>query len=82
MNIILIFLELDTCKLPALVGECHNYIDRWYFNSLEGRCKKFYYGGCGGNDNNFITEYACENKCISSGHPITPTPQLFSKGVC
>ncbi|XP_025408017.1 papilin isoform X2 [Sipha flava] len=74
--------ELDTCKLPALVGECHNYVNRWYFNSLEGRCRQFYYGGCAGNENNFVSEYACESKCIDSGRTTTLSPPQFSKDIC
>ncbi|XP_027848870.1 papilin isoform X1 [Aphis gossypii] len=74
--------KLDTCKLPALVGECHDYVNRWYFNSLDGRCKQFYYGGCGGNENNFETEYSCENKCIDSSRITTLAPPQFSKDKC
>ncbi|XP_022174083.1 papilin isoform X3 [Myzus persicae] len=74
--------KLDTCKLPALVGECHDYVNRWYFNSLDGRCRQFYYGGCGGNENNFETEYSCENKCIDSGRITTLAPPQFSKDKC
>jgi len=73
--------EIDTCKLPALVGECHDYVNRWYFNSLDGRCRQFYYGGCGGNENNFETEYSCENKCIDSGRITTLAPPQFSIGM-
>ncbi|XP_026818119.1 papilin isoform X3 [Rhopalosiphum maidis] len=74
--------KLDTCKLPALVGECHDYVNRWYFNSLDGRCKQFYYGGCGGNENNFETQYSCENKCIDSSRITTLAPPQFSKDKC
>jgi len=48
---------------------------------LDGRCKQFYYGGCGGNENNFETEYSCENKCIDSGRVTTLAPPQFSKGI-
>ncbi|XP_060846635.1 papilin isoform X4 [Rhopalosiphum padi] len=78
----LLIKELDTCKLPALVGECHDYVNRWYFNSLDGRCKQFYYGGCGGNENNFESQYSCENKCIDSGRITTLAPPQFSKDKC
>jgi len=79
MNFI-IFSELDTCKLPALVGECRNYVNRWYFNSLEGRCRQFYYGGCGGNENNFASEHECEGRCIDSDRQTTTASPEFSRG--
>ncbi|XP_014217269.1 papilin isoform X2 [Copidosoma floridanum] len=56
-------IEQDMCLLPALLGECHNYTQRWYFDSYEQRCRQFYYGGCGGNTNNFHTESECQNRC-------------------
>ncbi|XP_031784533.1 papilin isoform X3 [Nasonia vitripennis] len=65
-------IEQDICLLPALLGECHNYTQRWYFDSYEQRCRQFYYGGCGGNDNNFQTEHDCQNRC--EGPVSTPTP--------
>ncbi|XP_050439361.1 papilin isoform X2 [Adelges cooleyi] len=75
--------ELDTCKLPALVGECHNYTSRWYFDALEERCRQFYYGGCGGNENNFVSEYACERQCTGSSSRLTTLPPAgFSKDKC
>ncbi|XP_011062335.1 PREDICTED: papilin [Acromyrmex echinatior] len=58
-------IEQDICLLPALLGECHNYTQRWYYDSYEQHCRQFYYGGCGGNENNFITEHDCINRCVA-----------------
>lgn len=66
-------LERDTCILPALAGECHNYVERWYYNTNEKRCRPFYYGGCGGNDNNFANQEACLHRCEKP--QTTPAPQ-------
>ncbi|XP_050528636.1 papilin isoform X2 [Daktulosphaira vitifoliae] len=74
--------ELDTCKLPALVGECHNYTSRWYYDSLEERCRQFYYGGCGGNENNFASEYDCDRHCAGGNRFTTLAPARFSKEKC
>ncbi|XP_072747679.1 papilin isoform X3 [Anoplolepis gracilipes] len=55
--------EQDICLLPALLGDCHNYTQRWYYDSYEQHCRQFYYGGCGGNENNFLSEQDCVNRC-------------------
>lgn len=53
----------DTCQLPAETGNCANYVDRWYYDTLEKTCRQFYYGGCGGNRNNFETQQTCQERC-------------------
>ena len=45
------------------VGICRARIERYYFNSVTGRCEQFIYGGCGGNENNFETLEACNRQC-------------------
>ncbi|CAK9814021.1 Ppn [Anthophora quadrimaculata] len=65
-------IEQDTCLLPALLGECHNYTQRWYYDSYEQQCRLFYYGGCGGNENNFVNEQDCLNRCQTA--ITTPAP--------
>ncbi|XP_071454258.1 papilin isoform X2 [Hetaerina americana] len=57
--------ELDTCMMAALVGECRNYTARWYYDSYELRCRQFYYGGCGGNQNNFLRLEDCQYRCTA-----------------
>ncbi|PIC23283.1 hypothetical protein B9Z55_017035 [Caenorhabditis nigoni] len=36
----------------------------WHYDTTEGRCNQFWYGGCGGNDNNFATQEMCETICV------------------
>ncbi|XP_055938654.1 actinia tenebrosa protease inhibitors-like [Argiope bruennichi] len=55
--------DSDRCSLPAETGLCRGYFPRYYFDKEAGQCKKFVYGGCGGNENNFATEEECESEC-------------------
>ncbi|XP_068083649.1 papilin [Anabrus simplex] len=74
-------IEQDICMLPAVVGECQNYTERWYYNAFEVRCTLFYYGGCGGNQNNFNTLQDCQQRCESV--PTTPaTAHEFKREYC
>jgi len=69
-------IEQDICLLPALLGECHNYTQRWYYDSYEQHCRQFYYGGCGGNENNFVTEHDCVNRCEAAITTPSSPPQV------
>ncbi|XP_074105077.1 proteoglycan-like sulfated glycoprotein papilin isoform X3 [Cotesia typhae] len=75
-------IEQDLCLLPALLGECHNYTQRWYYDSFEQRCRQFFYGGCGGNENNFNTEEDCSNRCVASVTKPPDRPRSFSPAMC
>jgi len=44
----------SVCILPKQPGLCKAYIPRYYYDSKLGMCKKFIYGGCGANGNNFV----------------------------
>uniref|UniRef100_A0A1S4GDA2 Papilin n=1 Tax=Anopheles gambiae TaxID=7165 RepID=A0A1S4GDA2_ANOGA len=66
--------EKDICFLPAEIGECQNYTAHWYFDTKDERCRQFYYGGCGGNGNNFADEQSCINRCIEEGPKAAPAP--------
>lgn len=39
---------------------------RWFYDTYDEDCKKFLYGGCGGNENNFHTEHDCLTTCSKS----------------
>ena len=55
----------QTCLLPEEPGLCKERIPRYYFDKVAGKCKKFIYGGCDGNSNNFATKGACNKKCLN-----------------
>ncbi|KAJ8004903.1 hypothetical protein DPEC_G00141120 [Dallia pectoralis] len=54
----------DACFLKQDEGGCQNYTVKWYFDTTQNECSRFWYGGCGGNDNRFETQEACEGVCL------------------
>jgi hypothetical protein len=46
-----------------------NYTVKWFFSSDDGRCKRFWYGGCEGNQNKFDSEADCNSGCRRSVTP-------------
>ncbi|XP_077521556.1 proteoglycan-like sulfated glycoprotein papilin isoform X3 [Amblyomma americanum] len=63
----------NICVLPQEAGNCVDFRERWYYNAEEGRCHRFYYGGCDGNENNFASHLECEQAC---GRPaVTDAPE-------
>ncbi|KAL4545822.1 hypothetical protein Ndes2526B_g00464 [Nannochloris sp. 'desiccata'] len=48
------------CTMPPIMGRCRGIFPRWYWDSEEGRCVEFSFGGCGGNENNFASKQECE----------------------
>uniref|UniRef100_A0A673C4F5 BPTI/Kunitz inhibitor domain-containing protein n=1 Tax=Sphaeramia orbicularis TaxID=375764 RepID=A0A673C4F5_9TELE len=62
----------STCSGAELqVGPCRAAFQRWYFNSLTGRCQRFIYGGCKGNKNNYENEESCRSMCTGQRYVIT-----------
>ncbi|XP_014093873.1 male accessory gland serine protease inhibitor [Bactrocera oleae] len=43
--------------------KCAAYMPSWTFDATNNNCLSYIYGGCGGNDNRFTTQEACEQKC-------------------
>lgn len=41
----------------------------WYYDTKDQRCRQFYYGGCGGNENKFTSEDACMQRCEKKPEP-------------
>ncbi|XP_023346921.1 tissue factor pathway inhibitor, partial [Eurytemora carolleeae] len=51
------------CFLEPAAGPCRGQVSRFYWDEEKMTCSKFFYGGCAGNKNNFITEQDCRNTC-------------------
>ncbi|ETN69195.1 Kunitz/Bovine pancreatic trypsin inhibitor domain protein [Necator americanus] len=58
--------KISSCALPQDQGTvCSSgYKLVWYYDTTEGRCSQFWYGGCDGNDNRFATKEQCETICV------------------
>ncbi|XP_068616033.1 collagen alpha-6(VI) chain [Brachionichthys hirsutus] len=59
------FLSKDACFLPQMKGGCQNYSMKWFFDTEQNECSRFWYGGCHGNGNRFETQEACEDLCLT-----------------
>ena len=61
------FILISVCMLSAIKGKCtkrSKQKKRFYYNSKSKSCKKFTFCS-GGNENNFKTFKACQQKCSS-----------------
>ncbi|XP_039886863.1 collagen alpha-6(VI) chain-like isoform X3 [Simochromis diagramma] len=57
------FASKDSCILPQDRGSCDNYTMMWFFDTAQKECARFWYGGCGGNKNRFLTQDECQSLC-------------------
>ncbi|KAM6454177.1 BPTI/Kunitz domain-containing protein-like [Liasis olivaceus] len=57
----------DLCQLPPEHGPCDSKIQSWFYDSKTRRCKRFTFGGCLGNKNNFKRRGACQRSCLERG---------------
>ena len=51
------------CSQEPDPGPCEAAFDRYFHNATSGRCERFVYGGCEGNDNRFDSQEECEQTC-------------------
>ncbi|XP_029636494.1 carboxypeptidase inhibitor SmCI isoform X2 [Octopus sinensis] len=59
---------MSVCKLPSETGLCRALFLRYYYNHKSQRCEDFFYGGCMGNRNKFLTIEDCKKACQNFKH--------------
>merc|ERR1712110_1361131 len=57
------------CHSSPEFGSCVAFLTRWYFDTIAKRCIRFDYGGCGGNENRYLTKRQCKKACKNKGCP-------------
>jgi len=60
-------------------GPCSESHLRFYWSDADHECRPFTYGGCEGNDNNFISQEDCYETC---GGELYAAPKLHSPTDC
>ncbi|KAG9263263.1 protein AMBP [Astyanax mexicanus] len=58
-----LFRGAESCTAEPDSGPCFGMIQRYYYNSSLMACQQFVFGGCMGNQNNFVTEKECLQTC-------------------
>uniref|UniRef100_A0A8C3V8R7 Tissue factor pathway inhibitor n=1 Tax=Catharus ustulatus TaxID=91951 RepID=A0A8C3V8R7_CATUS len=70
------------CAMKADDGPCKAIHKRYFFNIKNRKCEVFEYGGCHGNDNNFLTLEECQEKCAPAGQYLFSYPPTNSSFFC
>ncbi|XP_018583244.1 kunitz-type protease inhibitor 1a [Scleropages formosus] len=65
VKIIVLTLEQSQnhCLVPKKVGMCRGSFPRWHYNAATNGCEPFTFGGCKGNNNNYLTQAECTKAC-------------------
>uniref|UniRef100_A0A8C7QKR2 Protein AMBP n=1 Tax=Oncorhynchus mykiss TaxID=8022 RepID=A0A8C7QKR2_ONCMY len=88
------FRSEESCNAEPDAGPCFGMVQRYFYNSTSMACQLFTYGGCMGNQNNFVTERECLQSCRNEAacrlpmdsRPCTGQPKIWvfhsNSGLC
>lgn len=66
----------------AFIIVYYTKIIKYSISCIVPRCRPFYYGGCGGNENRFSSQSECEGHCVVlSTTTAAPTPPQAQTGM-
>lgn len=60
------FLENLVCALPLKIGQCTGGYLRYYYSPEHHTCRTFYWTGCVGNGNRFLSFNECNATCYKA----------------
>ncbi|CAJ0607653.1 unnamed protein product [Cylicocyclus nassatus] len=72
----------DICSQPIEPGPCRGSYRRYAYDATSGKCILFAYGGCQGNDNNFLRKNECEQMCLGGEGSEDPCKLPLKAGNC
>ncbi|XP_062590324.1 LOW QUALITY PROTEIN: zonadhesin-like [Saccostrea cucullata] len=64
------------CLPDPDTGRCRARIPMYFYNVTSNKCEKFYYGGCEGNRNRFLTLTQCLSTCSSRDVQAAPCEKI------
>ncbi|KAG9271848.1 tissue factor pathway inhibitor-like isoform X1 [Astyanax mexicanus] len=67
------------CHLEDEPGPCRGLVPRYFFDSRKQECRRFFYGGCFGNANNFKTLKECRDRCHPGNDTDGPRPDTSTE---
>ncbi len=71
--------QQSICNQPIETGSCRASFNRYAFNGNE--CVQFTFGGCEGNENNFMTLADCQRGCLGEASSMT-SEQSTPEQIC